>query len=130
MAPSKKAIKSSVKSSVRKKVVLAYSGGLDTSVAIRWLQEKYDVDVIAVGVDVGQPGQMDEAIERAYTIGAVKAYAVDAKKEFAESYVFKALKAWLTWQRRRRPITSLMDAPPRAMTRYVSMFPSEPLPRT
>ena len=93
MAPSKKASKSSVKSSERKKVVLAYSGGLDTSVAIRWLQEKYDVDVIAVGVDVGQPGQMDEAIERAYTIGAVKAYAVDAKKEFAESYVFKALKA-------------------------------------
>ena len=93
MVPGKKASKSSVKSSGRKKVVLAYSGGLDTSVAIRWLQEKYDVDVIAVGVDVGQPGQMDEAIERAYTIGAVKAYAVDAKKEFAESYVFKALKA-------------------------------------
>ena len=49
MAPSKKVSKSSVKSSERKKVVLAYSGGLDTSVAIRWLQEKYDVDVIAVG---------------------------------------------------------------------------------
>ncbi len=93
MAPSKKASKSSVKSSERKKVVLAYSGGLDTSVAIRWLQEKHDVDVIAVAVDVGQPGQMEEAIERAKTIGAVKAYAVDAKKEFAESYVFKALKA-------------------------------------
>jgi len=90
MAPSKKTSKSPVKSSERKKVVLAYSGGLDTSVAIRWLQEKYDVDVIAVGVDVGQPGQMDEAIERAYTIGAVKAYA-DGSLGSATAYFFEPL---------------------------------------
>ena len=81
------------KKSERKKVVLAYSGGLDTSVAIRWLQEKYDVDVIAVSVDVGQPGDMKENIDRAKQIGAVDAYAIDAKKEFVQNYCFPALKA-------------------------------------
>jgi len=74
-------------------VVLAYSGGLDTSVAIKWLQDKYDVDVVAVSVDVGQPGDMDENIERARTIGAVNAYAIDAKEEFVEQYCFPALRA-------------------------------------
>ncbi|MEM0448631.1 MAG: argininosuccinate synthase [Methanomassiliicoccales archaeon] len=78
----------------RKKVVLAYSGGLDTSVAIRWLQEKYDLDVIAVSVDVGQPdADMKDNIERAYKIGALKAYAIDAKDEFVRDYIFPALKA-------------------------------------
>jgi argininosuccinate synthase len=78
---------------VKQKCVLAYSGGLDTSVAIRWLQERYNVDVIAVSVDVGQPGSMPENMDRAAKIGAVKAYAVDAKEEFAENYIFPALKA-------------------------------------
>jgi len=84
---------SKLKKSARKKVVLAYSGGLDTSVAIRWLQDKYDVDVVAVSVDVGQPGDMEENIGRAKTIGAVNAYAIDAKQEFVEEYCFQALKA-------------------------------------
>jgi len=79
--------------SERKKVVLAYSGGLDTSVAIRWLQDKYKVDVIAVSVDVGQPGNMKENIDRAKKIGAVEAYAIDAQEEFVEDYCFPALKA-------------------------------------
>lgn len=85
--------KSSAKSSQREKVVLAYSGGLDTSVAIRWLQENYDLDVIAVSVDVGQPGDMEENIERARKIGAKEAYALDAREEFALDYVFPCLKA-------------------------------------
>jgi argininosuccinate synthase len=85
--------RSSTKSSQREKVVLAYSGGLDTSVAIRWLQENYDLDVIAVSVDVGQPGDMEENIERAKKIGAKEAYALDARKEFALDYVFPCLKA-------------------------------------
>lgn len=76
-----------------KKVVLAYSGGLDTSVAIRWLQERYGLEVIAVSVDVGQPCNMDEEVKRAKVIGAAKAYAIDAKEEFAESYIFPSLKA-------------------------------------
>jgi argininosuccinate synthase len=78
---------------VRDKVVLAYSGGLDTSVAIRWLQQKYDLDVIAVGVNVGQPGDLQEAVDRALRIGAVQAYAFDATEQFVEEYVAPALKA-------------------------------------
>ncbi len=85
--------KSSAPSKKRDKVVLAYSGGLDTSVAIRWLQEKYNLDVISVSVDVGQPGDMEENIQRAKVIGSLEAYAIDARKEFAEDYVFPCLKA-------------------------------------
>ncbi len=82
------------KKSGRKKVVLAYSGGLDTSVAIRWLQEKYDLEVIAVSVDVGQPDvDMKDNIDRANRIGAVNAYALDAKEEFVTEYCWAALKA-------------------------------------
>ncbi|MDD1755218.1 MAG: argininosuccinate synthase [Methanomassiliicoccales archaeon] len=82
------------KKSGRKKVVLAYSGGLDTSVAIRWLQEKYDLDVIAVSVDVGQPDvDMKDNIDRANRIGATNAYALDAKEEFVTEYCWPALKA-------------------------------------
>ncbi len=85
--------KSSAPSKKRDKVVLAYSGGLDTSVAIRWLQEKYNLDVISVSVDVGQPGDMEENIQRAKVIGSLEAYAIDAREEFAEDYVFPCLKA-------------------------------------
>ncbi len=75
----------------RKKIVLAYSGGLDTSVAIRWLQER-GFDVIALTVDVGQPGDLGEIKEKAERLGA-KAYVVDARQEFAEQYILPALKA-------------------------------------
>ncbi len=96
MASSKK--KDSVPKPERKKVVLAYSGGLDTSVAIRWLQENYNLDVVAVSIDVGQPGDMKKNIDRAKTIGAVAAYAVDAREEFAEGYVWPSLKANALYQ--------------------------------
>jgi argininosuccinate synthase len=96
MASSKK--KDIVPKPGRKKVVLAYSGGLDTSVAIRWLQDNYDLDVVAVSIDVGQPGDMEKNIERARTIGAVAAYALDAREEFAESYVWPSLKANALYQ--------------------------------
>src|SRR3990170_12968 len=74
------------------KVVLAYSGGLDTSVAVRWLQEK-GLDVIALTVDVGQPGDLEATRRKAEKIGAKKCYVVDAKDEFAEDYIARALKA-------------------------------------
>jgi argininosuccinate synthase len=78
----------------RKKVVLAYSGGLDTSVAIRWLQERYDLDVVAVSVDVGQPDvDMEDNLDRANKIGVSSAYALDAKDEFVNDYCWRALKA-------------------------------------
>jgi argininosuccinate synthase len=96
MASSKN--KDSVSNSTKQKVVLAYSGGLDTSVAIRWLQENYGLDVIAVSIDVGQPGDMEKNIARAKTIGAVAAYALDARVEFAEDYVWPSLKANALYQ--------------------------------
>ena len=74
------------------KVVLGYSGGLDTSVAIKWLQDKYSLEVIAVTVDLGQPENMKEVKEKAEDLGA-KCYVTDAKKEFVEDYVFPSLKA-------------------------------------
>jgi argininosuccinate synthase len=75
----------------QEKVVLAYSGGLDTSVAIRWLQDR-ELDVVALTIDVGQPGHLNEIKGKAQKLGA-KAYIVDARREFAEGYVLPALMA-------------------------------------
>ncbi|MCL1886076.1 MAG: argininosuccinate synthase [Dehalococcoidia bacterium] len=75
------------------KVVLAYSGGLDTSVAIRWLNEKYGYDVVAVTIDVGSEKDSSAVKEKALQVGAVKAIVVDAKKAFVDDYIFAALKA-------------------------------------
>ncbi len=77
-----------------KKVVLAYSGGLDTSVILPWLKEKYDCEVIALVADVGQGlGELDGIIEKALTSGASKCEVADLRKEFAEQYCFKMLQA-------------------------------------
>nr|WP_236993912.1 argininosuccinate synthase [Methanomassiliicoccus luminyensis] len=85
-------------SSTKNKIVLAYSGGLDTSVAIKWLEDKYGLEVVAVSIDVGQPGDMKANMERAKGIGAVSAYALDAKEVFAEEYCWPALKANALYQ--------------------------------
>jgi len=82
----------------RDKVVLAYSGGLDTSIAIRWLQEKYDLDVIAVAINVGQPPSSDDIIARAKVIGAIDAEYIDAKEEFVKDYIWPSLKANAMYQ--------------------------------
>ncbi len=75
------------------RVVLAYSGGLDTSVAIKWLQENYDLEVVAVAVDVGQGGDLEAIRDKALKVGAVHAEIVDAKRTFAEKYIARAIKA-------------------------------------
>ena len=75
------------------KILLAYSGGLDTSVAIHWLKEKYGCDVVAVTIDVGQSDDLKDAMRRAKAIGASRAWVIDAKKEFVEGHVLPALKA-------------------------------------
>ena len=75
------------------KVVLAYSGGLDTSVAIRWLKENYDMDVIALTIDVGNEGDFTVVKEKALKVGATKALVKDAKKSFVDDFVFPALQA-------------------------------------
>jgi argininosuccinate synthase len=75
------------------KVVLAYSGGLDTSVAIRWLKERYDLEVIALNVNVGSERDFAAIRKKALKIGAVKAVVVDAKKAFVNQFIFPALQA-------------------------------------
>ena len=75
------------------KLILAYSGGLDTTVAIKWLQEKYNVDIIAVLINLGQPEDLEDAYKRAIDTGAKKAYIIDVREEFIRDYVFLALKA-------------------------------------
>ncbi|MGA2671343.1 MAG: argininosuccinate synthase [Dehalococcoidia bacterium] len=75
------------------KVVLAYSGGLDTSVAIKWLEEKYNLKVITLTVDIGNVLDLEAIRQKALKVGAIKALVVDAKEVFIKSYVFPALQA-------------------------------------
>ncbi len=75
------------------KVVLAYSGGLDTSVAIKWLKERYNLDVIALTIDVGNERDFSAVQQKALKVGAVKALVKDAKEAFVNHFVFLALQA-------------------------------------
>jgi len=75
------------------KVVLAYSGGLDTSVAIKWLKEKYNLDVIALTIDVGNERDFSVIRQKALKVGAVKALVIDAKELFVNYFIFPALQA-------------------------------------
>ena len=82
-----------------KKVVLAYSGGLDTSIIIPWLKENYDgCEVIAVSGDVGQGTELDGLEEKAIATGASKLYIADLKKEFVDDYVYPTLKAGAVYE--------------------------------
>ena len=76
-----------------KKVVLAYSGGLDTSIIIPWLKENYDCEVICVSGNVGQDAELEGLEERAKATGASKLYIEDIQQEFVDEYVFPTLKA-------------------------------------
>ena len=76
-----------------KKVALAYSGGLDTSIIIPWLNENYGLDVIAVIADVGQGEDIDAVISKAYDTGAKKAVVRDLREEFVKDYIFPTVKA-------------------------------------
>ncbi len=79
---------------MKEKVVLAYSGGLDTSVCIRWLQEKYDAEVITLTLDLGQrTDDFSEIAERSKMAGAVKHYQMDVKEEFLSNYVIPSIRA-------------------------------------
>ncbi len=75
-----------------KKVVLAYSGGLDTSVIVKWLQDKYGCEVITYTADLGQNEELEPIKEKALKVGATKAYVEDIREEFLEDYVMKAFK--------------------------------------
>jgi argininosuccinate synthase len=93
------------------RVVLAYSGGLDTSVAIGWIAAETGAEVIAVAVDVGQGGEdLDVIRERALTCGAVESVVVDARDEFADDYCLPALKANALYMD-RYPLVSALSRP-------------------
>ena len=78
---------------MKEKVVLAYSGGLDTSVIVPWLKENYNFDVIAVAVDVGQKEDFEAVEKKAIQIGATKFYAVDKKAELVNDFIFPMIKS-------------------------------------
>jgi argininosuccinate synthase len=90
--------------------VLAYSGGLDTSVLIKYLQEKLDAQVITVTVDVGQGEDLKEAEEKAKKLGAFKHYSINAKDEFAKEYIFPAIKANALYEG-KYPISTSLSRP-------------------
>src|SRR5713226_6022053 len=92
---------------VPEKVVLAYSGGLDTSIIIPWLKENYAYDVIAMVGDVGQGDDIEAVVEKAYKTGASKVVVEDMREEFLNGYVFPALKAGAVYEHKYLLGTSL-----------------------
>ena len=92
------------------KVVLFFSGGLDTSCMLKWIQERYKCEVVTMTVDVGQEKDFKAVEEKAYMLGAVKHYTVDAKEEFVREYCFRALKANALYQG-AYPVSSSISRP-------------------
>src|SRR5690242_1681369 len=77
-----------------RRVLLLYSGGLDTSVMLKWIQDQYEAEVVALTVNLGQPGEDYQTVQgKALQIGAVEAHVVDARDEFAREYLVPAIKA-------------------------------------
>lgn len=94
----------------KEKIVLAYSGGLDTSVSVKWIQEKYGYDVIALGLDVGEGKDLEFIKNKALNVGAVKAYILDAKEMLAHDYILPALKANCLYEG-KYPLSSALSRP-------------------
>ncbi|MFQ9695862.1 MAG: argininosuccinate synthase domain-containing protein, partial [Zhenhengia sp.] len=95
---------------MKEKVVLAYSGGLDTSVLIPWLKENYDYDVIAVCINVGQDAELVGLEERALKMGVSKVYVEDVKDEFMEEYVFPMIQSGAIYESKYYLGTSIARA--------------------
>ncbi len=92
------------------RIVLAYSGGLDTSVAIPWLADKYGAEVVTVTLDIGQGRELVDVRERALASGAVRAHVIDAREEFARDYVLPALQAGAIYED-RYPLATALGRP-------------------
>src|SRR5438270_12352164 len=95
-----------------RRVVLAYSGGLDTSVAVRWMREEWGVEVIACAVDVGQlaPGEEETIRERAAAAGAVETEIIDAREGFAHGFLVPALRAKALYEG-KYPLVAALSRP-------------------
>ena len=92
------------------RIVLAYSGGLDTSVAIPWLAEKYGAEIVTVTMDLGQGKELEDARERALGLGAVRAHVHDLRDEFARSYILPALQAGALYEQ-HYPLATAIGRP-------------------
>jgi argininosuccinate synthase len=92
------------------KIVLAYSGGLDTSVLLKWIQEKYNSEVITVTLDVGQKEDLDAIEKKAKKLGVLRHYSIDAKEEFVNKYVFPAIKANALYEG-KYPVSTALSRP-------------------
>jgi argininosuccinate synthase len=92
------------------RIVLAYSGGLDTSVAIPWLAEKYGAEIVAVTMDLGQGRELDDVRERALAVGAVRAHVLDVREEFARDFFLPALQAGAIYED-RYPLATALGRP-------------------
>ncbi|MEM2915201.1 MAG: argininosuccinate synthase [Candidatus Bathyarchaeia archaeon] len=95
---------------MKNKIVLAYSGGLDTSVLIKWLQQKYEAEVITVTLDVGQKEDLKAIEDKAKKLGVLKHYSIDAKEEFVKDYVFPAVKANALYEG-KYPLSTALSRP-------------------
>ena len=92
------------------RIVLAYSGGLDTSVAVHWLAEKYHAEVVAVTMDLGQGKELDDVRERALAVGAVRAHVIDVREEFAQQFILPALQAGAIYEG-KYPLATALGRP-------------------
>ena len=92
------------------RIVLAYSGGLDTSIAIKWLAEHYGAEIIAVTLDLGQGRELSDVRERALAVGATRAHVLDVREEFARDYILRALQADALYED-RYPLATALGRP-------------------
>lgn len=92
------------------RIVLAYSGGLDTSVAIPWLAEKFGAEIIAMTLDLGQGRELDDIREHALAVGAIRAHVIDVRDAFAREYILPALQAGAIYED-RYPLATALGRP-------------------
>ena len=92
------------------RIVLAYSGGLETSVAIPWLAEKYKAEIVTVTMDLGQGKELDDVRERALASGALRAHVLDLREEFARDFILPALQAGAVYEG-RYPLATALGRP-------------------
>jgi len=105
------------------KIILAYSGGLDTSVSIKWIKENYNMEVIAALIDCGQPDDLKKAKERALRSGALTSVIIDARQEFVDDFIVPSIKANLKYEKYYPLATAL--ARPLIVKKLVELAQSE-----